>query len=200
MNMPSFYDEVAPITVVDPLAKLLGASENGILTYTYADVVKLAGHSCPTVAGAYLMIRKGLKELYGDALPVRGDIRVGMRGRFGDGVVGVVSSVATLITGATAIGGFHGLAGRYDRRNLLAYESGIDGDMRLERTDTGSSVTLAYDHSCVPFDPAMQRLMPIVLSGAAGEEQTREFGLLWQERVKKILLEFTDDERVVRIV
>ena len=41
----------------DPLARFLGAAEDGVIEYTYADTVKLAGHSCPTVASAYLMTR-----------------------------------------------------------------------------------------------------------------------------------------------
>mgnify|MGYP003492414693 FL=1 len=42
----------------DPLAELLGAAEGGRLEYTYADAVKLTGHSCPTVAGAWLATRQ----------------------------------------------------------------------------------------------------------------------------------------------
>jgi hypothetical protein len=145
------------------------------------------------------MLQKGLKKLYGDTLPVRGEIKVQMGGRLGEGVVGVVSNVASFITGATTVGGFHGLSSRFDRRNLLEYEADIDGDMRLIRVDTGDCVTMGYDHSCVPFDPEMQRLMTIVLSGSAGADDAKTFGQLWQERVRKILIDFRDDERLVRL-
>ncbi len=47
-----------------------------LLSSRYLDVVKSAGHSCPTVAGAYLATREALKRLYGDELPERGAIRV----------------------------------------------------------------------------------------------------------------------------
>src|SRR5512135_1825206 len=116
METPYFFNEIASITLHDPLAKALGAAAKGILEYTYADSVKLAGHSCPTVAGAYLMVQKGLHALYGNELPVRGEIKVLLRGKLGEGTVGVIANVASMITGATDTGGFHGLGGRFDRR------------------------------------------------------------------------------------
>ena len=64
MKTPAFYDAVAPIAVTDPLAELLGAAEGGRFEYHYRDAVKLAGHSCPTVAGAWLMTRTALARLY----------------------------------------------------------------------------------------------------------------------------------------
>ncbi len=111
MTTPDFFNDVAPIVIYDPLSELLGAASNGIIDYTYRDVVKLAGHSCPTVAGAFLMVQEGLKALYGGETPVRGEIKVLMKGKLGDGVVGVIANVASMITGATDIGGFHGLGG-----------------------------------------------------------------------------------------
>ena len=56
--LPDFFAAVPAIVVADPLAALLGAAEGGRLEYRYADAVRLAGHSCPTVAGAWLMARK----------------------------------------------------------------------------------------------------------------------------------------------
>ena len=57
MKTPDFFDKVPPIVIADPLAEFLGATEGGLLEYRYVDAVKLAGHSCPTVAGAWLMTR-----------------------------------------------------------------------------------------------------------------------------------------------
>jgi hypothetical protein len=53
MKTPAFLDAVAPIAGTDPLAELLGTAEGGRIEYHYLDAVKLAGHSCPTVAGAW---------------------------------------------------------------------------------------------------------------------------------------------------
>ena len=76
MRFPEFFAAAPRITVRDPLARLLGAAEDGVFEYTYADTVKLAGHSCPTVASAYLMTRAAMRALYPDTLPERGGIRV----------------------------------------------------------------------------------------------------------------------------
>lgn len=198
METPDFFNEIASITVHDPLAKVLGAAAEGILEYTYADSVKLAGHSCPTVAGAYLMVQKGLHALYGDELPVRGEIKVLLRGKLGEGTVGVIANVASMITGATDTGGFHGLGGRFDRRRLLSYEADIEGEMALERVDTGTRADLTYDPSCVAADPRLGEMLPLVLSGRADAIAYDLFGILWQERVRRLLIDHRDDHRVVQ--
>ncbi|RKW45863.1 MAG: hypothetical protein D8H96_03445, partial [Lautropia sp.] len=76
---PAFFDQAPTLTVQDGLARFLGATRDGILTYRYLDAVRLAGHSCPTVAGSWLMVIRGLKALYGDDIPERGNIDVLMR-------------------------------------------------------------------------------------------------------------------------
>ena len=117
-HFPSFFNQAPTITVRDPLAEFLGAAQDGILTYRYADAVRLCGHSCPTVAGAYLMVIKGLKALYGEELPQRGDIEAFMQGERDEGTVGVTASVVQLLTGAAPETGFGGVgtAGRFARR------------------------------------------------------------------------------------
>jgi hypothetical protein len=59
-GFPEFYAQAPRVTLRDPLAEFLGAARQGLIEYRYADVVRLAGHSCPTVAGAYLMALHGL--------------------------------------------------------------------------------------------------------------------------------------------
>lgn len=198
MKTPDFFSLIPSITLFDPLAEVLGAAENGIVEYTYEDIVKLAGHSCPTVAGAYLMVRSGLQSLYGDETPVRGEIKVLMKGKLGEGVVGVIANVASMITGATEKGGFHGLGGKFDRRDLLSYEAAIEEEMALERTDTLERVVLSYDPSCVPSDPMTGALLPLILSNRADKGERDLFGILWQERVRKIMIDYREDERLVR--
>ena len=78
-RFPAFFDQVPRLTVRDPLADFLGAAEGGVLEYGYADAVRLAGHSCPTVAGAWLMTRAALARLHPGAVPRRGGIRVELR-------------------------------------------------------------------------------------------------------------------------
>lgn len=100
MTYPAFFDEVPGITLYDPLAELLGAAEAGILRYGYFDAVRLAGHSCPTVASAYWSAYKALAFLYPDATPVRGDIRLEFSQDSTSGVTGVIANVVSMLTGA----------------------------------------------------------------------------------------------------
>jgi len=197
MTTPDFFNDVAPIVVRDPLSEVLGAATNGLLEYTYTDVVKLAGHSCPTVAGAFLMIQEGLKSLYKDEIPVRGEIKVLMKGSLGEGVVGVIANVASMITGATDVGGFHGLAGKFDRRQLLFYDADIEGEMAFERVDNGARVALSYNPSFILGHPQMGELLPLVASDRADVSQKALFGQLWQDRVKRILIDNKNDPRLL---
>jgi len=189
MPYPSFYDQIPPIRVYDPLSEFLGASEEGVVEYSYLDCVKLAGHSCPTVAGAFLMARIGLEALYGEELPVRGEIEVFVAERIEQGVAGVVGNILSFITGASGEGGFKGIGGVYKRNGLLHYGVSIEGEVMLRRKDSDVGVTLTYDPSSIAPDPRMKSLMGIALSGTATEGQKRLFGELWQQRVAQILLE-----------
>lgn len=198
MTIPDFFNDIAPIMMYDQLSEVLGASKDGLIEYMYGDVVKLAGHSCPTVAGAFLMVQEGLNALYREDIPARGEIKVFMRGKLGDGVVGVIANVASMITGATDIGGFHGLAGRFDRRELLSYESDIDGEMALERVDNGKRVILTYNPSCVVGDERMGELLPLIASGRADVAHKELFAMLWQDRVKRILIDNRNDSRLIQ--
>ncbi|MGE5027779.1 MAG: hypothetical protein ACM3JK_04830 [Betaproteobacteria bacterium] len=197
MNTPDFYRDAPKITLYDPLAEFLGAAEAGVLEYGYLDAVKLAGHSCPTVAGAWLMTRKALATLYGDELPVRGMIKAEFRDGQADGVTGVIANVVGLLTGATQSGGFKGIGGKFDRRNLLHFNAGISGEIRLSRLDTGMSVEVGYRPELVPSSAAMKELMQKTMMGVASPEERREFGVLWQERVRRILIDHADDARLV---
>lgn len=201
MSFPPFFDALPRLTLVDPLARLLGTSTDGRLSYGYDDAVRLAGHSCPAVAGAWLMVVAGLAWLYGDDLPVRGDLDVLMRDAASQGTTGVIASVATLVTGAAAEGGFPGIGpqARHARRGLLAFEAAIDGTMAMRRRDTGAGVILDLDTRLVPHDPAMQALMPRVLGDDASAEEVLRFAALWQDRVRRILVDHADDPRLVHV-
>jgi formylmethanofuran dehydrogenase subunit E len=191
MKYPDFFDKVPAIRLQDPLSDFLGAFESGELEITYLDCVKLAGHSCPTVAGAYLMAKKGLESLYDDTLPQRGEIHVSMREAEDQGVAGVIGNVVAFIVGAGGIGGFKGIGGHFPRNNLLTYNTPMEGDLTLTRIDTQKSITLSYSTSMVPGDPKMQPLMGKSLQGLASSEERKQFAVLWQTRVEKILLSET---------
>ncbi len=197
MNYPSFFDDVPRIRLRDPLAEFLGAAEGGVLEYSYLDAVKLAGHSCPTVAGIYLMTLKALAHLYPGTLAERGAVRVQFRDDIAAGVTGVMANVASLLCGAAGPGGFKGIGGRFDRRGLLGFGAPIETELRFERTDNHQTVQVSYHPETVPPAPAMQQLMPKVTGGSAAPEERREFGRLWQERVRHILVDHRDDPALV---
>ncbi len=199
MEYPKFFDEVEPIVVQDALAGFLGAAEGGVLEYRYLDMVKLAGHSCPTVAGAWLMAKMGLERLYEAELPQRGEIVVEMRGRVDEGVVGVVANCLGLVTGATNEGGFKGIAGRFDRVGKLKFGADIAQEVRLTRVDSGAQVSLSYDPSIIPPDPQQKALMQKIMQGSAQMEEKRRFAQLWQSRVEEILLSRALWERMVTL-
>ncbi len=189
MKSPSFFDEVVSIEMIDPLANVLGTFEDGKVTFTYLDVVKAAGHSCPTVSGAYIMTYHALKALYKDELPVRGMVDVSFRESVDEGVAGVIGNVITHITGATDKSGFKGLNQKFARHSLMHFDTDITSSARFKRVDTGEMVDVFYDPSSVMPDPKMQPLMQLMLQNKASKEEIKEFGTLWQERVRKIIVE-----------
>ncbi len=202
MNFPSFFADAPTISLRDPLAQFLGAAGDGAITYGYADAVKLAGHSCPTVAGAYLMIRKGLACLYGADLPERGAVEVHLRDSRDEGTTGVIASVATLITGAAPETGFGGIgaSGRFTRRGLLRFDAPIAGLMVLRRRDTGESVELDLDAAVVPPHPAIGPLFSKAVAGQASDAEQARFAGLWQDRVARMLLENADNGQLVLLL
>lgn len=200
MSFPDFF-AVAPIVRVrDPLAAFLGAAADGVIDYRYTDAVRLAGHSCPTVASAFLMARAALRALYGDDLPVRGEIRVDLAEAHDSGVAGVIASIATLLTGATADSGFRGIGGQFNRRGKLFFNQPLQrGSLRFTRLDTGRAVEVFADLSSVPGDPRTGELISLCLAGTASPAQHAEFRILWQARVRQLLLEHADDPQVIAL-
>lgn len=200
MEFPDFFAAAPTITLRDPLAAFLGLSKSGAMTYGYADAVRLAGHSCPTVAGAYLMVRRGLAYLYGDELPERGGIEVYLRDARDQGVTGVIAAVATLLTGAAPETGFGGIGAeqRFARRDLLQFDTAIDGLLALRRRDTGRGVVLDLDTAGVPPDPAIWPLFHKAVAGQTDEDEQTRFAALWQDRVARMLIEHANDPDLVQ--
>lgn len=199
MPLPAFFDALPRVAMRDPLAETLGAADGGVIEYGYADVVKLAGHSCPTVAGAWLMTTRALRHLYGDEMPCRGEVRVEVREPLDEGVAGVIGAVAGFLTGAAGDGGFKGLAGRHSRRGLLCYDAPIEGTLRFTRLDTGASVEATSHSEVVERPPELRSLMHAALDPSAEARARRAFGECWQEWVRRILVDHGDDPRLVAL-
>ncbi len=191
-----FFDQVEPILMKDPLAVALGAMDKDEpFVYRFEDAIKTAGHSCPAVSGAYRLTQTALKHLHGDEIPVRGNIKVTFRGGIEYRVNGPISQVVTLITGAAGDNGFHGLGGgKFNRHNLLTFDESSEAPAGaicsaiFERLDNGKSVEVSYNNSMLPGNPKMGELMPLSVSGTGTDEQIKEFGELWHDRIKLVLL------------
>lgn len=200
MQTPAFFEAVPAIVVVDPLAETLGAAEGGEIEYHYRDAVKLAGHSCPTVAGAWLMTRTALARLYPEGAPQRGGMRVELRQAVDEGVAGVIASVVGLITGAANEGGFKGLAGRFGRQGLLHFGVPMAGDVRFTRLDTGRSVEVAHRPQAVPRPAGLSDLMRDALTPPSDDATRQRFAQAWQGWVQTILLEHADDPALIAVI
>ncbi|MGX5736347.1 hypothetical protein ACWKW2_18885 [Bosea thiooxidans] len=201
MKFPSFFAEAPRLRVRDPLAAFLGASEDGILDYGYEDVVRLAGHSCPAVAGGYLMVIHGLSYLYDDEMPERGGVEVFMRDEPDQGTTGVLASVATLLTGAAGEAGFGGIGPtrRFARHDMLRFGAQIEGVMALRRRDTGEGVVIDIDTGAVPHAAEMAAVMPRAISGQGDATELGSFAALWQDRVRRMLIEHADDPKLIHL-
>ena len=196
MNYPEFFDAVPSIKVKDPLAQVLGAFKNGEYEITYLEVVKAAGHSCPTVAGAYIMASEAIKVLYPNERAVRGNIKVEFAESLQEGVAGVIGNVIAHITGATDKSGFKGLNGQFARHSLMFFDANIESSARFTRKDTGKSVDVNYNHTAINAAPEMIPLMQKLTTGTATPQEVQKFGELWQDRVKRI---FENLEEVVEV-
>lgn len=201
MTFPDFYAEAPVIHTHDGLAELLGAAEGGLMDYHYVDAVKLCGHSCPTVASAWLAAHAALAALFPDGPAERGEVTVYMPAPADAGTTGVMAQVMTLATGAAAENGFPGLGGDHRRKGLLSHAEHPmqDGAIRVGRIDNDASVSVTVDPSSVPAAAEMAGLFARVRSGVADADARAEFGRLWQDRVRRLLTEHFDDPAVVRV-
>ena len=195
MKYLSFFDEIETITLYDDLSKFLGVNDDGIIELSYIDIVKTAGHSCGTVAGAYLTALKGLQALYQEETPSRGEIKVEIKRAATDDNAGVVGCVLSNITGATTDYGFGGIpGGKYNRRELLIYEADIEADVCFTRLDTQEKVCVNYTPKKVvnPMNILMSAIKP-----DAKEEDIKSFPVRFQAMVKDI---FDNADKVIEVI
>jgi len=194
MRYPEFFDSIEKIVVQDDLCEFLGVNDDGIIELSYADIVKVAGHSCATVAGAYLVGLYGLKALYEGEIPKRGEIKVELNKGSRDENAGVVGCVLSNITGATSDFGFGGIpTGLYNRRDLLFFDIKMDADVCFTRLDTGKKVFIHYKPQKVvnPMAILMSAIKP-----DAKEEDIKSFPLRFQDMVKTV---FEHSDEVIEV-
>jgi hypothetical protein len=204
-----FLLDAEPIRFRDPLAETLGVFEkkSAILEYTFLDIVKLAGHACPTTAAAYLCCQKAMIGLYLDEIPTRGGIAITVYGEPDEGVYGVISQVFTLLTGAASSNGFRGLGHKFKRKDLLKFsQEKIDPGaqcFKFQRLDNNKTIMLKLYPDKIPF-PAekakrLQALMPKIMWEAAKQDERKEFEDLWMEKVRDMLVGKKDIDKWLKI-
>ncbi len=193
MKFPDYYKNIDPITLRDELAMFLGAPADGTYNIYYEDIVKMAGHSCVTVAGAYIMAHEGLKALYKEEVPTRGNIKVELRDKAEEGSIGVSGSVFTNITGAAGSIGFHGINGKYSRRNLLSFNANIEGFVRFTRVDNGDSVEVSYNPANA-VQPG--KIMMSAIGPQATDETKKTFSKRWEQMIGVL---FENIDKVIEI-
>jgi len=204
-----FFSAIEPIRMRDPLATLLGAfgGDGDVVEYCFADVVKMAGHGCPTVSMAFVACKHAVRALFPDGVGVRGAISVLVRGERDDGVYGVISQVFSLITGACPETGFKGLGGLHRRNNLLRFgakESDRFSQFDFTRTDAKVTCTVTLMPAALPaLAPAEEARLSELLAKnvweAATKQEQTEFRGLWMKRVRMIALEEKDRESWLKV-
>ncbi len=194
MQHKAFFDTLESITLYDELSQFLGAIDDGMICYSYFDIVKTAGHSCGTVAGAYIMALNGLKALYPEGTPKRGEIKVEFHKKVEDDNTGVMGCVLSNITGATSDYGFGGIpGGKFNRRSLLFYGVDIATDMRLTRLDTMAEIGVNYRPQTV-VNP--MKILMSAIGPDATQEDKESFGERFQEMVQTL---FENQDKVIEI-
>lgn len=193
ISMVDYIDTVPPIIMKEPLLELLGQTEQPI-PYTFKETVKISGHACGAVSGAWIITRKALEALYPSTLPVRGQIKVTMPGAEDEWLIGVFGQVIANITGAAPKTGFPGaeLGSAFNRRNLMVYAKGSVGTPPtkmlwiFERTDTKAKVAIRYNLSMIqpPATPKYKELGAKAARGLADAQELKNWQAYWNARVK----------------
>jgi hypothetical protein len=195
MKYLAFFDDIKVIKLEDELTKFLGVNSDGMVDISYADTVKSAGHSCATVAGAYLSALYGLEALYENEVIKRGEIKVEIKKSPTDDNAGVVGCVLSNITGATTNYGFGGIpTGKFNRRELLFYEADIEEDIRFTRVDSGKSIGINYRPQVVVNPMA---ILKSAIGKDAKPEDIESFPTRFQEMVKTV---FDNSDKVIEVI
>jgi len=86
--------------------------------------------------------------------------------------------------------------GHFDRRNLLFFGVDVPGQIHFTRVDTGAAAIVSARLDHVPSDPHAA-LMPRCVAGTATADEVALFQLLWQGRVRTLVVERADDPEII---
>lgn len=164
------------IQIHEPFAEYLMADPDEYqFSISLLDVVRFAGHACPSMVGAFLISQKAVKELYPETNTlIRGQVTVELPTSATQGATGPISNVFSMIFGAWEKSGFGGLQGQFVRRGLLRYDS-LEippGVFRFRNLNTGAKVDISWD--------ASKAKLPAGIEGLP-------FQKVWRHRITSIL-------------
>jgi formylmethanofuran dehydrogenase subunit E len=75
-QFPDWFYEQEPIKIIDNSMVMLGNTDNPLITLSLVDLIYNHGHMCSGSAVGYRAIKEANRRLFGDQIPVRGEIRV----------------------------------------------------------------------------------------------------------------------------
>ncbi len=192
-----YITEQPPIMMVEPYFEIFGQSKVAV-PYYYEEAVKLAGHSCGAVAGAWLITKKALEQLYPNGeLPVRGMITVEAPGAANEWFTGVFGDVITFVTGAAPATGFIGaeygeVNDLFIRQYKMTYPHEPTGTpppqmvWKFTRKDIGRVVTVNYNLAVITpiATEEMTALGVKMAKGEVTEEEKELYYVYWNDRAK----------------
>ncbi|MEI2625598.1 MAG: hypothetical protein V9G23_18125 [Giesbergeria sp.] len=73
----------------------------------------------------------------------------------------------------------------------------MDGVLGMRRRDTGKAVTVHHDSAIVPWPDEMRPLVAKAFSEQANSAELERFAQLWQERVRRMLVDHADNPALV---
>jgi hypothetical protein len=139
------------ITIQEPFAEFLMADQDEYkFKISLLDVVRFAGHACPSMVGAFLISQRAVTELFPETnVCIRGQVAIEIPSAVTQGATGPISNVFSMIFGAWERSGFGGLQGQFVRRGLLKYDvqDVSQGTFRFHNLKTGNAVDISYDPS-----------------------------------------------------
>ncbi len=197
----AYITEVAPIMMIEPYFKIFGQSQEPV-PYYYEEAVKLAGHSCGAITGAWTITKKALEVLYPDGeIPVRGQIAVEAPGAEDEWFVGVFGDVIAFVTGASPRTGFIGAEfGKSDnvfiRQNKMVYTHEPTKQLPpmrewvFTRLDTGVKVGIKFNLVVITPLPTPGRVAmgKKLAAGEASAEDALDYYKYWNDRAEYVLL------------
>ena len=194
MKHLGFFDSIEKIVLKDDLLVFLWVNNDWLIDFSYTDIVKTAGHSCWTVAGAYLIAQKWLKALFWDELPNRGQIKVEIKKEPTDDNAWVIWCVLSNITWATTNYGFWWIpTWEFNRRNTLFYTVNIESDVRFTDLITWKSVEVNYRPWRI-VNP--MKILKSAIWPDATEFDKKTFPVKFQNMVKTI---FENSDKVIDV-